>query len=142
MRVADLFCGLGTYSFALAKGTRVHAVELDASMSRALAQQAKAAGMAQLSAEKRDLFTAPLTAAELARFDAVVINPPRPGAKAQCEEIAKSTVQKLVMVSCSPASFARDAKILKNVGFTLQSAMGLDQFVMSPHLEIVAVFGR
>jgi 23S rRNA (uracil1939-C5)-methyltransferase len=142
LSIADLFCGLGTYSFALAKHARVYAVELDTSMSRALAQQAKAAGMAQLSAETRDLFTAPLTAAELARFDAVVINPPRPGAKAQCEEIGKSTVQKLVMVSCSPASFARDAKILKNAGFSMVSAQGIDQFVYSGHLEIVAVFGR
>ena len=140
--IADLFCGLGTYSFALARQARVHAVELDAGMSQALKRQAQAQGLSELTSETRDLFTAPLRAAELARFDAVVLNPPRPGAKAQCEEIAKSSVKKAVMVSCSPASFARDAKILKNAGFSLLSAQGIDQFVMSPHLEIVAAFTR
>lgn len=139
--IADLFCGIGTYSFPLSKTAKVHGVESDGGMIKNLAAQAQKLGIA-LSGEKRDLFKNPLSAKELERFEAVVINPPRPGAKAQCEELAKSTVKKVIMVSCSPASFARDAKILKNAGFTLHSAKAIDQFVYSPHLEIVAVFKR
>ncbi len=140
--VVDLFCGIGTYSFPLSQKALVHGAELDKTMAHNLKQQAKKLGIASLSAEARDLFAAPLRAGELARFDAAVINPPRPGAKAQVEEIAKSTLSRVVMVSCNPASFARDAKILKQVGFSLISAQAIDQFVYSPHLEIVAVFAR
>jgi 23S rRNA (uracil1939-C5)-methyltransferase len=139
--VADLFCGIGTYSIPLSEKVRVHSVELGAAMIAGLRSEAKKHGL-NLSAEQRDLFTAPLKKEELERFSAVVINPPRPGAKAQCEALAGSNVKKIVMVSCSPASFARDAKILKNAGFSLLSAKAIDQFVYSPHLEIVAVFGR
>lgn len=142
VRIADLFCGIGTYSFPLSAQAKVHAVENDAQMIDSLNQNAKKHGLKNLTGEKRDLYTAPLTAKELEQFDAVVINPPRPGAKAQCEQLARSSVKNAVMVSCSPASFARDAKILKNAGFSLTRAQAIDQFVYSPHLEIVAVFGR
>lgn len=136
--VADLFCGIGTYSFSLAAQAKVHAVEGDQAMVAAI----KARGAQGISYEKRDLFKRPLTANELKRFDGVAINPPRLGAKAQCEEIAKSDVKKLVMISCNPPTFARDAKILKAGGYTLQAVRGIDQFVFSAHLEIVAVFMR
>jgi 23S rRNA (uracil1939-C5)-methyltransferase len=141
--VADLFCGIGTYSFCLSKIAHVHAVEMDADMVRGLKSMITLHGLPQrMSAEQRDLFKTPMTAKDLTRFNAVIINPPRPGAKTQVEEIAKSQIKKLVMVSCSPASFARDAKALKTAGFTIERAFGVDQFVYSPHLEIVAVFKK
>lgn len=141
--VADLFCGIGTYSFPLSKAARVHAVESDVDMVRNVKAMTQLHGNHRsLTAEQRDLFKNPLTAGELSKFDAIIVNPPRPGAKAQCEQIAKSNIKKLAMVSCSPASFARDAKILKNAGFALESAQGIDQFVYSPHLEIVAIFKK
>jgi 23S rRNA (uracil1939-C5)-methyltransferase len=141
--IADLFCGIGTYSFALAKTATLHAVEGDMEMVKNLKLMVHFHGIQRFfTTEQRDLFKNPLTAAELARFDCVIVNPPRPGAKTQCEEIAKSKVSKVVMVSCNPASFARDAKALKAAGFALTHVQGIDQFVYSPHLEIVSVFER
>jgi 23S rRNA (uracil1939-C5)-methyltransferase len=140
--IADLFCGIGTYSFPLSKNAAVHAVEMEPKMVAALQSGAKKHSLKTLTAEARDLFKKPLTSAELKRFDTVIINPPRVGAKAQTEELAQSTVSTVVMVSCNPATFARDAKILKTAGFHLTAASGIDQFVWSPFLEIVAQFTR
>lgn len=142
-QVADLFCGIGSYALPVSKSAKVHAVELQGEAVQALQQAIDANGLNQrLSTTARDLFKNPLSAQELARYDAVIVNPPRAGAKAQTEEIARSNVNRVVMISCNPASFARDAKTLKEAGFTLQDAFGLDQFVWSPHLEIAAYFSR
>ncbi len=141
--IADLFCGIGTYGFPLSKSARVHGVEMDAAMIRGLKAMTQLHGISdRFTTEARDLFKNPLTDKQLTRFDAVILNPPRPGAKAQCEALATSQIKNVVMVSCNPASFARDAKILGKAGFTLAHAQGIDQFVYSPHLEIVAVFKK
>ncbi len=141
--VLDLFCGIGTYSFPLSKQAVTHAVELDLPMVQSFRKNIKTLGLTdRLSVEERDLFRKPLSAKELNRFEAIVINPPRIGAKEQTKQIAESEVKRVVMVSCNPATFARDAKALKTAGFTLTSAQAIDQFVYSPHLEIVAVFQR
>lgn len=139
--IADLFCGIGTYSVAMAETANVHAID-DHKLMIANLKRAAAVNSLNLTAEMRNLFTKPLTASELKAFDAVVINPPRLGAKAQCEQLSLPGVKNLVMVSCNPATFVRDAKILKNAGFTLKDALAIDQFVWSPHLEIAASFVR
>lgn len=139
--VADLFCGIGTYSFALPSTTKVHCVESDTEMVKGLKSMVHMHRRNRfMTAEQRDLFTTPLSAKDLEKYDAVIINPPRPGAKSQTLEIAKAKVKTVVMVSCNPASFARDAKTLKDAGYKLIRAIGVDQFVYSPHLEILAVF--
>lgn len=140
-RIADLFCGIGTYSVAMAENARVHAIDDHALMIANLKQVASSHKL-NLTAETRNLFTKPLSASDLKSFDVVVINPPRLGAKSQCEQIALSNIRNVVMVSCNPATFARDARILKNAGFTLKDALAIDQFVWSPHLEIAASFVR
>jgi 23S rRNA (uracil1939-C5)-methyltransferase len=141
-QILDLFAGIGIYSFALAANASVTAAEGDKTMVMALNAAAKRHGVAQVLAEPRDLFTHPYTRNELKRYDAVVINPPRAGAAAQVAELAKSGISSVVMVSCNPATFSRDARVLKGAGFKLHSAHGLDQFVYSAHLEIVAHFTR
>ena len=89
------------------------------------------------------IFTArPLLPAELARFGAVVLDPPRPGAAAQAEVLVKSEVQRILYVSCNPASFARDARTFVNGGYELEKVVPLDQFLWSPHVEIFGVFAR
>lgn len=141
--VADLFCGIGTYSFPISAHARVHAIEIDASMVEHMRMNiARHRLGGTITASARDLFRTPLTASELNRFDTVIINPPRAGAKNQCEMLAASRVPTVVMVSCNPASWTRDAKILKNAGFSLKSLHGIDQFVYNPHFEIVSVFTR
>lgn len=137
-QIADLFCGLGTYSLPLRAKATVHAVENDATMIAALANHPGN----KLTTERRDLFIHPLSAQELARFDTVLLNPPRAGAKTQCEELARSSVKKVIMISCNPASFARDIKLLKESGFTMQKCISIDQFSYSPHIELACVLTR
>lgn len=139
--VADLFSGVGTFALPLAAaGRRVHAVDADGSAVDALARAAR--GHPRLEAERRNLFALPLSAEELRRFDAVVFDPPRAGARAQAAALAASAVATVVAVSCNPDSFIRDAKILAAGGYRLASLTPVDQFLWSAHLELAAVFVR
>ncbi|MBY6242052.1 class I SAM-dependent RNA methyltransferase [Methylosinus sp. Sm6] len=140
-RVADLFCGVGAFALRLSARAQVTAVDSDAPAVEALDKAARAA-MRPVEARARDLFRSPLTADELARFDAVVFDPPRAGASAQAREIARSGVRHVVAVSCDPQSFARDAAILKEGGYAAGVVTPIDQFRHSPHVEIVAGFER
>lgn len=142
-RIADLFAGCGSFSLPLAKTAAVHAVEGDRGAVDALQLAVRRAGLGhRVTAERRDLERAPLQPVELKRFDALLFDPPRAGAKAQAESLARSTLGRVVAVSCHPASFARDARILVDGGFRLDWARPVDQFPWSPHLEIVASFSR
>ena len=98
--------------------------------------------IARLGVEVRDLERRPLAAAELRAYDAVIFDPPRPGAQRQAAEIAKSPVPLVVAVSCNPATFARDARVLCDGGYRIERVTPLDQFLWSPHVELVAVFRR
>ncbi len=139
--VVDLFCGSGTFTLPLCTvGARVHAVDADAASVAALAAAAR--GLPHLSTAVRDLMRRPLLPAELEPFSAVVLDPPRAGAQAQVTELARSRVALVVYVSCNPASFARDARILREGGFTLRCVTPVDQFLWSEHLEVAAVFVR
>jgi 23S rRNA (uracil1939-C5)-methyltransferase len=141
-RVADLYAGCGTFTFPLARTARVHAVEGDKDSLAALTGAARRSSMGRITAERRDLARNPLQPDELKPYDCVVFDPPRAGAKAQCEMLAKSRVPIAIAVSCDPGSFARDARILTGGGYRLKSVTPIDQFVWSPHVEIVAVFRR
>lgn len=138
-RVADLFAGLGTFSIPLAQRSSVHAAEGD---GPALAALARAAQGLRLTSERRDLFENPLTPKELARYDAVVFDPPRAGAAEQSKALAQSGVPLVVAVSCNPASFARDARTLVDGGYAFRRVYPVDQFLWSAHVELVGVFTR
>ena len=101
-----------------------------------------ASGLKPIAAETRDLFRRPLVASELKRVDAVVFDPPRQGAEAQTRELAKSAVPIVVAVSCNPATFARDVRILADGGYRLTAVTPVDQFRHSAHVEIVARLDR
>jgi len=142
-RIADLFCGAGTFALPLARGAQVTAIDGEAASVEALATAARRGGRGErITAQRRDLFRQPLTAAELRGFDAVVFDPPRAGARDQAEALAASAVPVVVAVSCNPSSLARDARILVDGGYRLERATPVDQFLWSPHLEAVAVFRR
>jgi 23S rRNA (uracil1939-C5)-methyltransferase len=135
---ADLFCGCGTFTGAmLARGT-VDAFDSTGPAIDAL-NHARAAG---LTATRRDLFRRPLSRDEAERYDAIVFDPPRAGAQAQVAAIAGSKVPVVVAVSCNPATFARDARILVNGGYRLDSVTVVDQFTWSHHVELVAAFSK
>ncbi len=131
--IADLFAGLGTFALAL---DAVLAVEGERDAVLALAATRRVA------TEHRDLFRRPLAATELARFDGVVLDPPRAGAKEQVAELARSKVARIAYVSCNPATFARDTKTLIDGGYRLNRIGPVGQFRWSTHVELVAGFAR
>ena len=143
--VADLFSGLGTFSFALAQdgptGRKVLAAEADQAAHLACkAASGRTAG--KVIAMHRDLFRNPLQAAELNRFDGALLDPPRAGARAQVAEIAASQLSRLVYVSCNPSSWARDATVLVEAGYRLTRLRPVGQFRWSTHVELVSLFER
>jgi 23S rRNA (uracil1939-C5)-methyltransferase len=141
--VADLFCGVGPFALRLAERARVTAADNDAEAIAALTHAAASTpGLKPTEALTRDLFRRPFTRTELKRFDAVVFDPPRQGAEAQARELATSAVPLVVAVSCNPATFVRDARILVAGGYRFVSATPVDQFLYSAHVELVALFGR
>ena len=141
--VADLFCGAGPFALRLAERARVTAADSDADAVAALKKAVTGTnGLKPISAEVRDLFRRPVAATELKGFDAVVFDPPRQGAQAQARELAKSVVPVVIAVSCNAETFARDARILIDRGYSLETVTPVDQFRYSAHVEIVARFAR
>lgn len=143
-RIADLFAGCGAFALRLAaRGATVTAAEGAPEPARALAEAVARAGWSdRVKVEQRDLDRRPLLGDELKKFDAVVFDPPRAGAKAQAEALAASSVSLVIAVSCAPASFARDARILIDGGYRLERVTPVDQFPYTAHLEVVGVFKK
>ncbi|MBR7619505.1 class I SAM-dependent RNA methyltransferase [Phenylobacterium sp. 20VBR1] len=142
-RIADLYCGVGTFTFRLAQIAPVYAADGHAPAIRALSSAiATAPGLKGITAETRDLARRPVLAVEFKKIDTVLFDPPRAGALEQTAEIAASSVSKVIGVSCNPATFARDARVLIDAGFSLDRVLPVDQFLWSPHVELVGVFTR
>lgn len=139
--VADLFSGFGTFALSLDMGRKVYAAEADQQAILALKTAAGRAGR-NIFAEHRDLFRRPLAPEELNRFQTVILDPPRAGAKEQVAQLAASNVPNIAYVSCNPASFARDAKTLTAAGYRLQRIWPVGQFRWSTHIELVGHFTR
>lgn len=137
--IADLFAGLGT--FALALPGKVYAAEAAREANLSLKAGAARAGRSVFT-EHRDLFRRPLALAELDRFDAIVLDPPRAGAREQVEQLARARTPRIAYVSCNPSSFARDAKILCEGGYRLDWVQPVGQFSWSTHVELAAAFSR
>lgn len=139
--VADLFSGLGTFALALAGPRKIYAAEAARDAAGALKS---AAGRAQrpVFVEHRDLYRRPLTTAELDRFGAIILDPPRAGAEEQVKALAAAKVPHIAYVSCNPATFARDARLLVAGGYRLTRITPVGQFRWSTHVELVAAFER
>lgn len=119
-KIADLFCGLGNFTFATnADGFDIVGTGI-----------------------KRNLFTHPVTVGMLKQYDCVVMDPPRSGAKSQCVELAHSDIKKVIYISCNPITFASDAKILESGGYKITTLIPVDQFIGSTHWEIFSVFEK
>ena len=140
-KVVDLFAGCGTFALPLAEGSEVHAVEGDVAMTRAMDVAARTAGTRfPITTETRDLFRRPLEPDEFKGVTGVVIDPPRAGAEAQVAKLAAAKVSVIAMVSCNPATFARDARILVQAGYKLDWVAVVDQFRWSSHVELASRF--
>lgn len=138
--IADLFAGIGALS--LGRPGKLSLFESDKPAVAAVDAVARKIGGNRVVAERRDLFRNPLTTAELGKFDAVILDPPRAGAAAQCAELARSKVKKVVYGSCDPGSFARDVRVLQEGGYRLEKLMPIDQFLWSAHVELVALLTK
>ena len=138
-RAADLFAGLGTFAFALAAKGPVQAAEA-ARDAHLACKMAAARARLPIEAVHRDLFRNPLRAEELRGFDAVVLDPPRAGAREQVAQIAQSGVPRVVYISCNPSSWSRDAAMLKAAGYRLTELRPVGQFRWSTHVELASLF--
>jgi 23S rRNA (uracil1939-C5)-methyltransferase len=142
-KIADLFCGVGTFSFRLAQIAPVWAVDGSGPAVQALASALSTAqGLKPVTTETRDLVRRPVLAQDLKKYDTAVFDPPRAGAFEQAVQLAQSKLSRVIGVSCNPATFARDARILVDAGFKLERVLPVDQFLWSPHVELVGVFER
>ena len=142
-RIADLYCGVGTFALRLAEIAPVQAADFAATAIRALqAATGATPGLKAVTAEARDLVRRPVLADELKKVDVALIDPPRAGAAEQTVQLAKSKVARVIAVSCNPTTFVRDARVLADAGFRLERVLPVDQFLWSPHMELVAVLSR
>ncbi len=140
-RIAELYAGCGTLTFALAGRLRVVTFEGDATTLAALRQAINQGGLAgRIEPFQRDLARQPISAKELSSFAAVVLDPPHNGAAAQIAQIAAAGVPTVIYVSCNPATLARDGRMLLTAGYQLAAATAIDQFLWSARLESVSVF--
>ena len=137
--IVDLFSGLGT--FALSLQGRILAAEGARDATLALKLAANRA-QRQIFVDHRDLFRRPYDLKELNRFEAVVLDPPRAGAREQMPLLAGSSVPRIAYVSCNPATFARDARVLIDGGYALQWVKPVGQFRWSTYVELVGCFSR
>src|SRR5262249_29361174 len=125
--IADLFCGIGPFALRLAERAKITAADSDAAALAALDVACKTApGLKSIANERRDLFRRPLVETELNQFDAVVFDPPRQGAMAQAQKLARSEVPVVIAVSCNAATFARDLRILLDGGYRLETVTPVD----------------
>lgn len=133
-RIADLFAGLGTFALV---ARAAYAAEASRDAAAALKRAAP-----DMTVEHRDLYRRPLARDELSVFDAVVLDPPRAGAEEQVAALSASPVRRIAYVSCNPATFARDAKMLVDGGYKLDWIRPVGQFRWSTHIELAACFSR
>jgi 23S rRNA (uracil1939-C5)-methyltransferase len=142
-KVADLFCGAGTFTFPLAEVASVTAADSAAASIAALkAGVSTAQGLKGIEAQARDLFRRPLSPYDLKGCEAIVLDPPRAGALEQTQQLPETKASVIVGVSCNPQTFARDARVLVDAGFRLEKVTPIDQFIWSTHIELVGVFRR
>lgn len=142
-RIADLYAGCGAFALRAAEFAPVLAVEGDPAPLAALRHGADhTQGLKPVETRHRDLALEPMSVKELEPFDAVIMDPPRTGAKTQAERLADSRVPVVVSISCNPATFARDAAILIEGGYEMDTVTPVDQFAWTGHVETIAAFRR
>ncbi len=140
--ICELFCGSGTITLPLLKKKyKIHAFELDNESLKAIDIASRKEGVGnRVKTTVRDLKNFPLTSDELAKYDAIIVDPPRSGANLQFSNIAKSKIPIVISVSCNINTFIRDAKKLLETDYKLKWAQPIDQFLFSAHVELVAFF--
>ncbi len=145
-QIADLFCGIGTFSYKLSEleNVRITAIDISDHLLTGFQKSINVNMIQNISVKKQNLFLYPLDHTQLSEFDIVIFDPPRAGALATVKELSKidfnSRPKKIIAVSCCPETFVRDAFVLVSAGYSLKSITMVDQFVYSNHSELVALF--
>ena len=143
-KIADLFCGVGTFSYPLSeyKENQILSIDSSSDLLAGFKQSINKNMISNITILERNLFKYPLDGDELSGFEALVFDPPRAGAEAQVRSIVNSPSKptKIVAVSCNPHSFVKDAQILCAGGYSLEEVTLIDQFTYSNHSELVALF--
>jgi 23S rRNA (uracil1939-C5)-methyltransferase len=143
--VLDLFCGLGNFSLPLARSAgEVVGVEGDAGLVSRAERNARRQGIANAAFHAEDLANPAAWSAWAARrYDRVLLDPPRAGAREVLPFVGGCGAARVVYISCHPGSLARDAGILvRDHGFRLVAAGVMDMFPHTTHVEAMAVFDR
>lgn len=144
--IADLFCGVGTFSYFLCDLDNVKITAFDSSVSllKGFKDSVNNNQIKNIKIINKNLFKYPLDETELKAFSAIVFDPPRAGATAQCQAIAASSFKPdiIVGISCNPSTFVNDAKTLISAGYELREITMVDQFTYSDHSELVAFFTK
>ena len=141
--VIDLFSGFGTFALPLSQTKKIFAYEKSAEMLKALNLVLRETpNLKFVQTSTRNLHKNPVTRDELSGIEGAVVNPPRAGAYSQCKELANSGVKNIVVVSCNPLTFARDAETLIKGVYKLEWVRIIDQFRWSHHIELIAKFSR
>jgi 23S rRNA (uracil1939-C5)-methyltransferase len=145
-RIADFFCGLGNFTLPIARsGAQVVGIEGSASLLQRAAQNAELNGLgANTQFSVMNLFEMnEETLAELGHFDKMLIDPPRDGAFELVKSLGADAPQRIVYVSCNPATLARDAEVLVHQkGYVLKAAGIMNMFPHTSHVESIALFER
>ncbi len=145
-QIADLFCGVGTFSYPLAqnKNNKIWSLDSSAELLAGFQQSVNKNMLPNIKVEARNLFKYPLDETELKDIDIVVFDPPRAGAAAQAAKLASAPDKPeiVVAVSCNPHTFVNDANTLIAGGYTLEEITFVDQFIYSGHTELVALFKK
>jgi 23S rRNA (uracil1939-C5)-methyltransferase len=143
-RIADMFCGLGNFSLPIARsGATVVGIEGNATLVARAQKNAERNGLADRTHfETRNLFAIDSVAlGALGHFDAMLIDPPRDGAAALVQALTGPLPQRIVYVSCNPATLARDAAVLmQEKGYRLRGAGIANMFPHTAHVESIALF--
>lgn len=143
-RVLDLFCGLGNFTLPLARRSReVVGVEGDESMVKQAYENARLNNINNVAFYAANL-AADFSAAPWAKqgFDKILLDPPRTGALEVIQHLPAFGASRIVYVSCSPATLARDAGVLASLGYSLIKAGVMDMFPHTRHVESIAVFEK
>ncbi len=138
--IADLFCGIGTFSYPLCLTHKVISIDSAPDLLEAFKTSVAKNQIHNIEIKQKNLFKYPLDASDLKNINIVVLDPPRAGAKEQASMLAAGNVEKIIYVSCNPQTFIRDAQILKQGGYQEKNITLVDQFRNSTHMELVAVF--
>lgn len=147
-KIADLFCGVGTFSYPLSRhlNNKILAVDSSPVLLEGFQFSINKNMIPNITLKDKNLFKYPLDEKELKNFAAIVIDPPRAGAAPQMQKLialnAEERPTKIISVSCNPHSFVKDANVLINGGYHLQEITLVDQFIYSNHSELVALFTK